>query len=152
MNNSRIYQSGARVLLAFCISGIGCHRVPTIWKAELKSPDAAWLAIAHTEQDGGFGSAYIGTSVDLESTNRTFNNGKPFNVLDFECPGPAAHPYVLDSANAGGTIGLQMKWRDSSNLEITYDGNAKVNLQVVKYAGVSISLRDLSGGHSTPQP
>jgi hypothetical protein len=146
MNAPRIYQSGARVLLALCISTTGCRGVPTIWKAELKSPDSSWLAIAHTEQDGGFGSAYIDTSVDLESTNGTVNKGKPFRVLDFECQGPAARPYVLDSANAGGTIGLRMKWLDSSHLDVSYEGNANVNLQVVKYAGISISLRDLSGG------
>ena len=88
--------------LAFSI--IGCHGrdVPTIWKAELKSPDGAWIAIAHTEQDGGFGSAYIGTDVDLKSTNGTVNKGKPFNVLDFDCPGPAGHAYVLDNAKCRG--------------------------------------------------
>jgi hypothetical protein len=65
-------------------------------------------------------------------------------VLDFDCPGPAPHPYVLDSANAGGTIDLRMKWLDPSHLEVTYNGKAEVNLQVVKFAGVIISLRDLS--------
>jgi hypothetical protein len=140
------------MLLALCISVTGCRNVPTIWRAEFKSPDGAWLAIAHTEQDGGFGSAYIGTSVDLEATTGTVNKGKPFKVLDFDCPGPAPHPYVLDSANAGGTIDLRMKWLDPSHLEVTYNGKASVNLQVVKFAGITISLRDLTGEVPLPKP
>jgi hypothetical protein len=126
--------------IALSIAVIGCRDVPTIWRSELKSPDGAWVAIAHTEQDGGFGSAWIGTSVDLESTNGTVNRGKPFKVLDFDCPGPAAHAYVMDDANAGGTINLHMKWLDPSHLKVTYNGGATVNLQVVKLAGVIISL------------
>jgi len=140
--NIRPLNRATQVLLALCsISVTGCRSVPTIWRQELKSPDGAWLAIAHTEQDGGFGSAFIGTSVDLKSTNRTVNRGKPFNVLFFDCPGPAPHAYVLDNANAGGTIGLRMKWPDSSHLEVTYDGTAQVDLQVVRFAGVNISLQ-----------
>jgi hypothetical protein len=125
---------------ALIVSLVGCRNVPTIWRSELKSPDGAWVAIAHTEQDGGFGSAWIGTSVDLESTNSTVNQGKPFRVLDFDCPGPTPHPYVLDDANAGGTINLHMKWLDPSHLEVTYNGGATTTLQVVKFAGVTISL------------
>ena len=137
--------------LAFSI--IGCHGrdVPTIWKAELKSPDGAWIAIAHIEQDGGFGSAYIGTDVDLKSTNGTVNKGKPFNVLDFDCPGPAGHAYVLDNANAGGTIDLKMQWLDPAHLQVSYNGQAKVNLQVVQFAGIKITLQDLSAQGAAPK-
>jgi hypothetical protein len=136
------------VVLGICILIGGCKRdVPTIWREELQSPNGKWLAIAHTEQDGGFGSAYIGTSVDLESTDGTTNRGKPVNVLSFDCPGPAPHAYVLDSANAGGTIDLRMKWLDPSHLEVTYDGKATVDFQVVQVSGVSIALRDLSQEH-----
>lgn len=130
----------------------GCRNVPTIWRTELKSPDGAWLAVAHTEQDGGFGAAYIETNVDLKSTNGTVNKGNPFNVLNFDCPGPAPHAYQLDSANAGGTINLHMQWLDPSHLEVTYDGKATINLQVAKFAGVNISLRDSSGLSSSSKP
>lgn len=134
------------VPLALSMFLIGCRDVPTIWRSELKSPDGAWVAVAHTEQDGGFGSAWIGTSVDLASTNGTVNRGKPFRVLDFDCPGPTAHAYVLDDANAGGTINLHMKWLDSSHLEVTYNGGATITLQVVKFGGVTISLEVVGGG------
>lgn len=145
MNIARRYLSRSSMLIVLCVITSSCRRdIPTIWRSELKSPDGAWLAIAHTEQDGGFGSAYIGTFVDLESTDATVNNGKPFTILSFDCPGPAAHAYVLDPANAGGTIGLQMRWLDPSHLDVTYDGKANVILQVAKFSNVSISLRDLS--------
>ena len=147
----RISLAFSVIALSFSISGCRGRDVPTIWKAELKSPDGAWVAIAHTEQDGGFGSAYIGTDVDLKSTNGSVNKGKPFNVLDFDCPGPAGHAYVLDDANAGGTIDLKMQWLDPSHLQVSYNGKATVNLQVAQFAGVSVSLQDLSTHKSTPK-
>ncbi len=63
----------------------------------------------------------------------------------FFCEGPAARPYVLDNkANAGGTIDLTMKWTTPSHLEVTYDGHASLDFQVVKMGGIDISVRDLS--------
>ena len=38
-----------------------------------------------------------------------------------------------------------MKWATPSHLEVTYDGKADLGLQVVKYSGIDISVRDLSG-------
>jgi hypothetical protein len=38
-----------------------------------------------------------------------------------------------------------MKWSDRTHLDVTYNGHASVWVQVVKYGGVNISLRDLSG-------
>ena len=138
--------SPRKLLVLLCLLATGCRRrdVPTIWRSEVRSPDGAWIAMAHTEQDGGFGSAWIGTYIDLKRTNGTVNRGEPFNVLAFDCPGPARHAYVLDDANAGGTIDLHMRWATPSNLEVTYDGKATVNLQVARFAGVSISLGDMS--------
>jgi hypothetical protein len=145
MNNVTVARQHLRpekLLVFLCVLLIGCPA--TIWRSELKSPDGAWLAVAHTEQDGGFGSAVIYTLVDLESTNGTVNRGKPFNIVVFDCPGPAHHAYVLENANAGGTIDLHMQWLSPSHLEVSYDGQAKVTLQVAQFAGISISLRDTS--------
>jgi hypothetical protein len=130
--------------IALCAFVCGCEDDPTVWRAELPSPNGAWLAIAHTEDFGGFGSAYIDTQVDLKRINGTVNRGTPFNVLDFDCERALPHPYVLDTANAGGTIDLRMRWIDSSHLAVTYNGAAVVLLQVVQFAGVSIALTDLS--------
>jgi hypothetical protein len=86
----------------------------------------------------------IATGVSLRRPDKTVNSGEPFEILDFICDGPAAKAYVLDSANAGGTINLTMKWVTPRHLEVTYDGRATVNLQVVRFADVEISLLDTS--------
>jgi hypothetical protein len=65
-------------------------------------------------------------------------------VLAFDCPGPAPRPYVLDNANAGGTIDLTMKWVTPSHLQVTYDGHADLYFQAVRYAGINVSVQDLS--------
>lgn len=142
----------AALAISACILISGCQRAPTIWKAEAPSPDGLWLAIAQAEQNGGFGSASIDTTVGLKRTDGTVNSGHPTEVLEFFCQGPAPRPYVLDSANAGGTIGLTMKWLTPSHLEVTYNGKADLNLQVVKLAGIYISLRDLSKEGITTSP
>jgi len=130
------------VIIGVCVLGSGCRHNPTIWTAEVRSPDGLWLAIARTDQEGGFGSAFIGTMVFLKQTNVS---QPPVMVLAFDCEGPAPRAYVLDNkANAGGTINLTMKWVSPSHLEVTYNGHATVSFQAVKYAGIAISVRDLS--------
>jgi len=131
------------IVIGVCILSVGCQKAhETIWKAEVRSPNALWLASADAVQNGGFGSAAIQTSVYLK---RIAVSGPPVQVLLFSCPGPAPRPYVLDNkANAGGTIDLVMKWLTPSHLEVTYDGHADLDFQVVKYGGVAISVRTLS--------
>jgi len=68
----------------------------------------------------------------------------PIEVLAFNCLGPAPRPYVLDNANAGGTIDLTVKWVTPSHLHVTYDKHPDLYFQVVKYDGISISVQDLS--------
>jgi hypothetical protein len=65
-------------------------------------------------------------------------------VLAFDCHDPAPRPYVLDNANAGGTIDLTMKWVTPSHLQVTYGGRADLYFQAVKAFGVNISVQDLS--------
>jgi hypothetical protein len=135
------------VILGIVISVIaGCSKrdIPTIWRSEVASPDGKWIAIAHTEQDGGFGSAWIGTRVDLRRVDGTVDSGKPVNILAFDCFGPAKHAYTLDPANAGGTIDLTLHWSDPTHLEATYNGRADLNFEVAKLAGIVISVTDLS--------
>jgi hypothetical protein len=139
----------ATILAAsLCVSG--CRDVPTIWKQDIQSPDGAWLASVRTIQDGGFGSAYIGTTVYLKRIDASVNSGKPKEILDFDCPGPAPRAYELDPANSGGTIHLTMKWLSPSHLDVSYDGTATVDFQVVRFAGVDISLRDASKERPAP--
>jgi hypothetical protein len=140
---SALRKSASLAAIAVCIVGLGCQMGDgTIWKAEVPSPDGLWVAIADTIQNGGFGTASIQTSVYLR---RTHTSQRPMEVLGFWCEGPASRPYVLDNvSNAGGTIGLKMQWLSPSHLEVTYEGRASLEFQVVKYAGVDVSVRDLS--------
>ena len=115
----------------------------TVWKGELRSPDGSWIASARTIQNGGFGSADIETIVYL---NQNIASRPQTEVLGFDCRGPVPRPYVLDNvANAGGTINLTMKWVTPSHLDVTYNGDAgTLDFQVVKLAGIDISVQDFS--------
>lgn len=78
---------------------------------------------------------YVRRSLDPKSTKA---------ILAFSCEGPAPHPYVLDDANAGGTIHLSVKWATPKRLEASYDGHAILYSPVDKVGDVDISVRDLS--------
>ena len=129
------------IVIGVFVLGVGCQNAPTIWMAEVPSPDGLWIASARTIQNGGFGSANIETIVCLKWTK---DSKPPQEVLGFSCEGPAPRPYVLDKANAGGTIDLTMKWITPSHLDVTYNGRARLDFQVVKCAGIDISVQDLS--------
>jgi len=128
-------------IIGVCVLASGCRDAPTIWMAEVRSPDGLWIASARTIQNGGFGSAHIDTIVYLKHSNVS---QPPTEVLGFSCLGPAPRPYVLDNANAGGTIDLTMKWVTPSHLDVTYERHPNLYFQVVKYGGINISVRDLS--------
>jgi hypothetical protein len=113
----------------------GCQDVATVWSAQSRSPDGFWLARAHTEQHSGPGTAGVETIVDLKRINVP---KPPEIVLTF------LHDPSLAS-QTGETINLQMKWTTPTLLEVTYNGHAHVGLKVVKYEGIDISVRDLSG-------
>jgi hypothetical protein len=136
------------LVIGVCIAGSGCENASTIWKAEAQSPDGTWLASVRTQQHGGAGSAGIVNSVYLKKAS---SSKSPMEILEiFSDRMGAARPYVLDNANAGGTINLAMKWIDPSHLEVTYAGPADVLVQVAKYDGIDISVRDVSLGKTTP--
>lgn len=139
---SAIHKAILLLIIGVCVLGSACrdNAHPTIWTAEVRSPDGRFIAIARTDQNGGFGSASIDTMVFLKQASQP-----PVMVLAFDCEGPASRAYVLDNkANAGGTINLTMNWESPSHLEVTYEGHATLSFQAVKYAGIAISVRDLS--------
>jgi hypothetical protein len=142
-------QVKAALLIIIGIGGFSssCRRDLTIWVAEFPSPDGVWLASVRTFQNGGFGSASIDTVVYLKRVNVS---ERPTEVLNFSCLGPAPHPYALDSANAGGTIDLTMKWLTPSHLEVTYNGRATLSSRVDKIGGVYISVKNLGLGGPSP--
>jgi hypothetical protein len=134
--------------ICVCLFATGCMSEDShaVWKEAVPSPDGAWIASATTLQNGGFGSGGISTTVYL---SRAGNNA-PTEVLGFSCNGPIPRPYVLDNAaNKGGSINLTMKWITPAHLEVTFSGHPDLYFQAVKFAGIEISIRDLSGGSNT---
>ena len=119
------------VILGVCIFGSGCREHQTIWSAESRSPDSNWLANASTVQHSGPGNAGLYTSVYLKRTNDSSSGEE---VLGF------SH----DPTSQSNTIDLKMTWITPSHLEVDYNGHASLYFQVVKYAGIDISVRDLS--------
>jgi hypothetical protein len=120
----------AGLLLAISVCGLlsGCKDVATIWSAESRSPDGQWIAIARTDQYGGPGNAGIYTFVTLK---RTKGPKTPIDILTF--------------SQETKSIDLKMIWLTSSHLEVSYGQNATLDSQTIKYGGIDISVRDLSG-------
>jgi hypothetical protein len=138
----RCSKSISLMILGVCLLDAGCGP-PTVWEAAVRSPDGRRVAMARTVQNGGFGNAWIVTTVSLKYAN---SSEPPTEVLGFSCDGPVPRPYTLDNvANAGGTIDLTMNWVTPSHLDVTYDGRRRGSLefQAVKWSGVEISVRDV---------
>jgi len=125
---------------AFTTLGLlmGCHD-PTVWKKDVRSPDGAWVAIARTKQWGGFGSAWIETTVSIQKLDGTVNRGKPFDVLSYPSSGPIAKAYVLSIENADPD--LKMTWATPLHLEIAHRTPIDPDLAVVRFADVTISFK-----------
>jgi hypothetical protein len=112
---------------------------PTVWRKNVPSPDGAWVATARTDQWGGFGSAYIETTVSLRKVDGTVNGGKPFDVFDYPSDGPLPKPYVLSDENADPD--LRLIWLGSSHLKIEHPTEIIPDLEVARYSNVDISFK-----------
>jgi hypothetical protein len=128
---SGISKEGLLIVIASCFLQIGCRAVQTIWSAEAPSPDGYWLATAKTEQHAGYGTAGIVTKIYLKRTNGSY---PPIEILEF----------FHDPRDSSTTINLSMNWTGPSHLNVKYNGRASIDLQTVKFAGVDISVQDLS--------
>jgi hypothetical protein len=137
------------ILGAAIWSGCVSKKGLTVWTLEVPSPDGKWVAIADTVQNGGFGSAYIATSVYLR---RTRSSREATTMLELSCQGQIPHPYALDnSANAGGSVHLAVQWLDSSHLHVTYDSHPEVLFHALTLGEVHISVDDHSEAHAASQ-
>lgn len=120
------------MLIGVCASVLGCRDYDIVWSAESRSADGYWVATAREVRGGGFGNAYDSTSVYLKQIK---GPRPPVEILEFS---------VGSHASQSGTLNLTMKWETPSHLDVTYNGHAAtVDFQVVKCAGVDISVRDL---------
>ncbi len=128
------------ISIAVCALGIGCHQYQTTRLGEARSPDGHWLATASTIQNFGPGAASVDTVVDLK---RTTVSERPMEVLGFS---------VGSLVSQSGDLNLTMKWETPSHLHVTYNGHAAtLYFQVAKYAGIDISVRDLSSATTSGQ-
>ena len=126
----------------------GCYGSPTVWKQDVRSPDGAWIATARTEQEGGFGSAWVETTVSIRKVNRTVNRGKPFDVFSYPGGGSIPKSYALSNENADPD--LQITWLTPRHLQITHRSPVSPDLEVVRFADIDISY--LKNERAVPAP
>jgi hypothetical protein len=106
---------------------------------DIRSPDGAWVATARTDQWGGFGSAYIETTVSLKRLDGTINRGKPFEIFSYPGGGKIPKTYELNTANADQD--LQIVWLSPTQLFITHASAIDPDLVVTRFANVDIKYR-----------
>jgi hypothetical protein len=123
----------------------GCHNDPTVWEKDVLAPGGAWVATARTRQWGGFGSAWVETTVSLRKLNGTVNRGKPFDILSYPS-GMISKAYVLSNENAD--TDLQLAWSGPTHLQIYHRSDVNLDL-VVRFADIDISFWQ---GSSQPWP
>jgi hypothetical protein len=122
----------AQLIACTMICGMAfCSSPATIWSAESKSPDGYWVGTAHTKEWAGPGTAAVETYVYLRPTQ---SSQPPQLIAQF------------DDATMWpkGITNVDLKWVDSTHLEIGYRGRATIAFQVVKIAELDITIRDLS--------
>jgi hypothetical protein len=115
-----------------CLMAFGCRKgVETIWTGKAKSPDGQWVAKAQTDQRSGFGTDGATTAVYLQPSNGARS---AVQVLSFS-----------QNQNAQTSlIDLKMNWTDGTHLKVSYKAHPNLDFQAVKYAGIDISVQDLS--------
>jgi hypothetical protein len=110
---------------------VGCKESPT-WSTESRSQDGKMVASARFYEGGGFGAS--GPSVTLVYLNWATGSQKPIQILGFH-----------DESDKPVETRIGMLWLTPAHLEITYNAKVQaVDFQAVKFAGVDISLHDLS--------
>jgi hypothetical protein len=112
-------------ILAVCTLVSGCNDSAIIWSGESQSPSKNIVASASTEQQSGFGTAGVYTTVYLKQ-----NAQKPTAILVFS--NETAYPL--------GVTAVDMTWVTPSHLNVAYKGNVNIEFQAIKCAGVEISI------------
>ena len=133
----KVRLSVVTLTLGVCLLSSACARSNVIWSEEVRSPDGTMVASARTVAQSEFGTDFIGTSVYL---NWTKGSQSPREIL-----------VLSDGTVAPGATAVEMKWLTPTHLELTYVGPRKLDFQAAKYAGIDISVRDLSTKTDTSQ-
>lgn len=131
------FRDRSRTLLLFLvvvgtIFGAACDRSENIWSAQAKSPDGKVIAVAQAvlRNKGLSVVSGIDTNVYL---NWAGDTRPPMLVLNF-----------ADGSDSPSDTAVDMTWLTPTHLQLTYKGNRIVGFQAVKWAGIDISVRDLT--------
>jgi hypothetical protein len=134
---SPIWMATSLLVVGLCIFLSGCKGSETIWSAEARSPDGKMIATGRTVAQSGFGTGYIGTTVQV---NWTQGKQHPVEVLELS-DGSEVPP---DSTS------VEMKWLTPTHLELTYRAPRSLDFQAVKCCGnIDITTRNLSSPASS---
>jgi hypothetical protein len=120
---------------------VGCKANvdPTVWKRDFACPSGAWVATARTYQWGGFGSAWVETTVSVKKLDGTVNHGKPFDVFSYPGGGTIPKTYVLSDANAD--TNLKIAWLTPTHLQIIHQTPIQPDLEVIRFSDIDISFK-----------
>ena len=136
-----IWNKAARTgatLAVLSLSGCGYFPDPTVWIKNLRSPDGAWIATATTRQWGGFGLAWIETTVSIRKIDKTVSEGKPFDVFSYPGGGRIPKTYVLSPENVDAD--LQVTWLTPSHLQIGHKSPVEPGLAVIRFANIDVTF------------
>jgi hypothetical protein len=133
----RCFKTTSLIIIGVCVFVTGC-KPETIWSGESRSPDGRIIASARASGANGFGND--GGIHTLTYLKWTSDSQPPTLILD-----------LVDATNAPTDTNVEMKWLTPTHLEITYTGKRVLGFQAVKWAGVDISVRDLSSKTDSSQ-
>ena len=128
---SSIRKATLLLIFGFCVFASGCRDSPTS-SAEAQSPNGKVVATAKTFANSGFGGG--GPTTTFVYLNWTSGSQSPMEIL---C--------LTGGSDTSVDTNVGMKWLTPTHLELTYKGNTTVDFEAVKWAGIDITVRDLSG-------
>jgi hypothetical protein len=112
---------------------LSCSLKPeTIWSTTEPSPDGLWVAGARTQMWSGPGIGTVESSAYLVRANDSHD---PRDVISYPEGQGDPHP--------------QIKWRSAKELVVIVPAHTTLDLQVIKFADIQISLEYLPSGAST---
>jgi hypothetical protein len=137
-DRSAISKAVSLLIFGTCLCLSGCRSSHTIWSSEARSPDGKLVASARTVVRNPGLAIISGVDTDVY-LNWSKDSRSPMLILD-----------LADGSDAANDTGVEMKWLTPTHLEVTYRGNRSIGFQAVKWAGVDISVRELTSAASKP--
>ena len=118
------------VLATFALLVSGCGLgVRTIWSTQVKSPDGQWIASGRSELHSGPGNAAIQTGVYLKRA-------------DSSLPEETILLFFNQTPGSKGAIKVKVSWLSPSHVQVTLSGHPDLDVQVIRYAGIDISIEE----------